>query len=228
MLHENFQLKEKRLKDELLETNVNPLDKSFYQGDDVLASTASLLGKKLCTSIDGQYTSGMIVEAEAYRGRDDLACHAYPNRHSAKWEAMYLSGGHAYVYICYGIHALFNIVTGKDGIAEVALIRAIQPIDGLEIMQQRRKASNALSLTNGPGKLSQALGISKQHDKEPLFGSYPLIWLEDFQDVEESTVITGPRVGLSTAMHCMNWPWRYRIKDNPYLSKPNKVWYHGW
>jgi DNA-3-methyladenine glycosylase len=123
----------------------------FYQGVDVVAIARELLGKVLVTNIDGAITSGMIVETEAYHGLKDKACHAYNGRRTARTEVMYQSGGLAYVYLCYGIHSLFNIVTNVKDRADAVLIRAIEPLEGLEVMMERRKQAKLQpTLTAGP------------------------------------------------------------------------------
>ena len=136
----------------------------FYQREDVLAISHELLGKVLCTNFNGSLTTGIIVETEAYAGVADRASHAYGGRRTNRTEVMYSPPGTAYVYLCYGIHHLFNVVTNVEGVPHAVLIRAIEPIEGIDIMLQRRKMSKLLpKLTAGPGILSQALGISTQH-----------------------------------------------------------------
>ncbi len=202
--------------------------KEFYLTGDVLDISIKLLGTKLCSIIDGQYTSGIIVETEAYRGKDDKACHAFGGNKSPRALTMYMEGGHAYVYMCYGIHPLFNIVTGIENEAEVVLIRAIEPLDGLDVMKERRGQAQIKNLCNGPGKLSQALGISKKNNQQPLFNESSNLWIEEYLDLKDESIISGPRVGLSTAQECMNWPWRFRIEGNSFSSKPNHVFYNGY
>ncbi len=203
------------------------LPQNFYLKGDVLDISRNLLGKKICSTIGDGFTSGIIVETEAYRGKDDKACHAFGGKKTPRSLTMFMPGGFAYVYMCYGIHPLFNIVTGNKDEAEVVLIRAIQPLDGIDVMQKRRKQTKVKVLCNGPGKLTQALGISKSQNEIPLFDKSSDLWLEDHLDVTKNDIISGPRVGLTTAEECMNWPWRFRIKDNPYPSKPNHVFYEG-
>ena len=143
-----------------MEHKVYVLPKNFYQNDDVVQLAKELLGKLIITQIDGKITSGIIVETEAYRGPDDKGCHAFGGRYTERTKTMYAQGGTVYVYICYGIHPMLNIVTGPEGDAHAILIRALEPLEGIEIMLKRR---NVLSLnpelTNGPGKLAVALGI---------------------------------------------------------------------
>ena len=156
------------------------LPKSFYARTDVVQVSKDLLGKSLVTNFNGQRTVGKIVETEAYRAPDDKACHAYNNRRTKRTEIMFKEGGCAYVYLCYGIHHLFNVVTGPKDMAHAVLIRGIEPIDGLETMLKRRNQTKLKSnLTAGPGILSKALGISTQHTGLSLLSAKSNIWIED-------------------------------------------------
>ncbi|MFW5760387.1 MAG: DNA-3-methyladenine glycosylase [Cyclobacteriaceae bacterium] len=195
------------------------LEASFYQRNDVVEISRELLGKYFCTNIDGYYTAGMIVETEAYHGRNDKACHAHLNRRTKRTEIMYAPGGVAYVYLCYGIHYLFNIVTNRKELADAILVRAIEPIDGVEIMLQRRKMSKlAPKITAGPGSVSQALGISKKHYGESLLGN--TLWLEDRGIIiHPDEIIASTRVGVAYAEEDALLPWRFRVKGNIYTSK---------
>ena len=192
---------------------------SFYTKDNVVGISKELLGKYLCTHIDGRYTCGMIVETEAYSGINDKACHAHLNRRTKRTEIMYATGGVAYVYLCYGIHHLFNIITNVKKQADAILIRAIEPTDGLDVMLQRRKMDElAPKITAGPGTVSQALGINKTHYGESLFANK--IWLEDRGvEINDSAIIASPRVGVAYAEEDALLPWRFRIKGNIYTSK---------
>ncbi len=144
-----------------------PVD--FYQREDVITISRELLGKVLCTNVDGKLTTGIIVETEAYAGVTDRASHAYGGRQTRRTKTMYAPGGTAYVYLCYGIHHLFNVVTNMEGVPHAVLIRAIQPQDGIDIMLQRRNMKNLLAkLTSGPGILSKAMGISILNSGESL------------------------------------------------------------
>lgn len=187
------------------------LPKTFYQRDDVLKISKELLGKFLYSAIDGELTGGMIIESEAYRGIDDRACHAYGNRRTKRTEVMYQEGGVCYVYLCYGIHHLLNVVTHGLGYPHAVLIRALKPTEGLACMRQRRKniKKDAL-LTYGPGSLTKALGITTQHNGISLLGS--LIWIED-QNVVISPheIIASPRIGVDYAGEDALLPWRFRI-----------------
>ncbi|UZR95031.1 DNA-3-methyladenine glycosylase [Chondrinema litorale] len=195
------------------------ITKEFYENEDVVDVAKQLLGKMLCTNIDGVFTSGKIVETEAYCGAIDKACHAHLNRRTKRTEVMFGEGGHAYVYLCYGIHALFNIVTNKKGSADAVLIRAIEPVAGIDTMLERRKMDKtAYRLTAGPGILSQALGIDTSHYGTDLVDN--LIWLEDHKVVvDNNEIISSARVGIDYAGEDALLPWRFRIRDNKWCSK---------
>lgn len=187
------------------------LPKSFYQRDDVIAISQELLGKVLYSAIDGILTGGIIIETEAYHGIDDRASHAYGNRRTKRTEVMYQEGGICYVYLCYGIHSLLNVVTHGSGHPHAVLIRALKPIHGIDCMRKRRKKSkNDSQLTSGPGSLTQALGITTQHNGISLDGS--LIWIEDQGiHVKLKDIISSPRVGVDYAGEDALLPWRFRL-----------------
>jgi DNA-3-methyladenine glycosylase len=195
------------------------LGKAFYTREDAITISKELLGKFLVTCIDGRLTSGMIVETEAYLGAEDKASHAYGNRRTKRTEPFYKEGGIAYVYLCYGIHYLFNIITNKAEIPHAVLIRAVEPSDGIDIMLERRKKAKLTpELTAGPGALSVALGISARHNETDLLENE--IWVEDRGGVvNENEIIASPRVGVAYAKEYALKPWRFRVKDNPYTSK---------
>jgi DNA-3-methyladenine glycosylase len=192
---------------------------SFYQQEDVLALSQQLLGKYLFTYFDHVLTGGMIVETEAYRAPEDRASHAYGMRRTQRNAVMYQAGGVCYVYMCYGLHALFNIVTNREEVPHAILVRAIEPTEGLEVMLKRRnKRFVEYSLTAGPGALAQALGISKQHNGLLLTGSP--IWLEDDGHfVLKEEIIASPRVGIAYAGEDALLPWRFRLKNTPWTSR---------
>ncbi|MFN4082895.1 MAG: DNA-3-methyladenine glycosylase [Bacteroidia bacterium] len=191
----------------------------FYCRDSVTEIAKDLLGKKLITNINNQITGGIIVETEAYEGVIDKASHAYNNRFTNRTKTMYKSGGHTYVYLCYGIHHLFNVVTNIEGIPHAVLIRAIEPTDGIELMLKRRnKQLLEPKLTNGPGSLTKALGISQKHDAILLTDK--IIWIEDCGvNVDLNQIIAGPRVGVGYAGEHSKWPYRFRIKGNKFAGK---------
>ena len=155
------------------------LPRSFYVRSNVVEIAQDLLGKYLFTDIKGVLTVGKIIETEAYNGRRDKACHAFLKR-TRRTNIMYHRGGHAYVYLCYGIHHLFNVVTNREGLADAILIRAIEPVHGLEDMIKRRGKNNHYKLTAGPGTLSQALGIQREMTGTDLLGNS--IWIANKKD----------------------------------------------
>ena len=189
------------------------LPADFYQREDVLLISRELLGKVLCTNFHGKLTSGIIVETEAYAGVTDKASHAYGGRRTKRTETMYAKGGSAYVYLCYGIHHLFNIVTNKENIPNAVLIRAIQPQDGIEIMLQRRNKKKVdQSFTAGPGSLTRALGITVKDSGTLLMDN--LIWLED-QNINYTNqdILSSPRIGVQYAGKDAQKPWRFQIEN---------------
>lgn len=188
------------------------LPREFYVRPDVVQIAKELLGKFLLSRIQDSVTGGMIMETEAYAGPEDRASHAYNNRLSTRTEIMYHSGGVAYVYLCYGIHHLFNIVTNIEGIPHAVLIRAIDPSDGIDLMLRRRHMKKvAPNLSSGPGTLTQALGIQTSLTGTDLTGNQ--IWLEDRGIVvSENQITASPRVGVSYAGKDANKPWRFRLE----------------
>ncbi|SVC87898.1 uncharacterized protein METZ01_LOCUS340752 [marine metagenome] len=197
---------------------MSKLTTKFYQREDILLISRELLGKVLCTNFHGKLTSGIIVETEAYAGVTDKASHAYGGRRTKRTETMYAKGGSAYVYLCYGIHHLFNIVTNKENIPHAVLIRAIQPRDGIEIMLQRRnKKKIDHTLTSGPGSLTRALGITVKDSGTFLMDN--LIWLED-QNINYSNqdILSTPRVGVQYAEKDAQNPWRFQVENSPWVS----------
>jgi DNA-3-methyladenine glycosylase len=198
------------------------LTEAYYQGDDVVAISKDLLGKYLFTHIDGLTTGGYIVETEAYNGIIDKASHAYGDRQTPRTKTMYMKGGIAYVYLCYGIHEMFNIVTSAEGQPRAILIRAINPTEGLDVMLHRR---NMLALkpniTMGPGSVAMALGISRNINALSLQSD--TIWLEDRGlAFPEESIASVPRIGVSYAAEDALLLYRFYVKGNPYVSKPNK------
>jgi DNA-3-methyladenine glycosylase len=198
------------------------LPDSYYQSSDVVAIGKDLLGKYLFTHIDGVTTGGYIVETEAYNGIIDKASHAYGNRHTPRTKTMYMKGGIAYVYLCYGIHEMFNIVTSGEGQPRAILIRAINPTEGLDVMLHRRNMLTIKpNITMGPGSMAQALGISRNINAFSLQSD--TIWLEDRGLVfPQESIASVPRIGVSYAAEDALLPYRFYVKENPYVSKPNK------
>lgn len=195
------------------------LPRSFYQQKNVVDLAQKLVGKVLCTRFDGILTSGLITETEAYCGRGDKACHANNGTRTDRTETMYQAGGIAYVYLCYGIHHLFNVVTNATDKADAILVRAIQPLDGKEQMLARRELTDVnSSLTAGPGRLTQALGISTDYDGTNLTGNK--IWIEDRNiDFSSDALTATTRVGVGYAGEDAKLPWRFYPSESKWVSK---------
>lgn len=197
------------------------LDTDFFRRNDVTNMARELLGTVLRTSFDGSHTSGIIVETEAYRAPEDKASHAYNNRRTKRTETMFRDGGISYVYLCYGIHHLFNIVTATENVAHAILIRAIQPIEGEDVMLARRGMARLLPRTTaGPGSLTKALGINTNHNGLDLTDNQGPIWIEDpgIDKDQPIDIIASPRVGVDYAEECAAWPWRFRIRGSKWTS----------
>ena len=183
----------------------------FYGREDVVQISRELLGKVLCTKLNGQVTKVIITETEAYAGVSDKASHAYGGRRTKRTELLYARGGTAYVYLCYGIHHLFNVVTNKTGTPHAVLVRAGKSFAGNELMQKRRnKPHNDKSLLTGPGSLAQALGITTDLTGTNLLGDQ--IWIEDHQiSVADEAIAIGPRVGIDYAAEDSTRPYRFIV-----------------
>lgn len=199
--------------------NINILPKSFYLEDDVVQISNNLLGKIIITNIDSHVTFSRIVETEAYNGSKDKACHAYLNRKTPRTNVMFKEGGRSYVYVCYGLHHLFNIVTNGENEPNAVLIRAVQPILGLETMVDRRKVKGKINLTNGPGKLASALGITREFNDLTLYDSDSPIWIAEEKTDKPDEIIQTTRVGVDYAEEDAHLPWRFYVKGNPYVSR---------
>ncbi|KAF3361449.1 putative 3-methyladenine DNA glycosylase [Chlamydiales bacterium STE3] len=183
----------------------------YYLNEDTLFMGQDLLGKYLMTSFNNELTGGIIIETESYLGVEDRASHAFNNRRTKRNEVMYAEGGHAYVFRCYGIHALFNVVTSRREIPHAILIRAIKPVIGIETMLKRRKKSKVDStLSGGPGTLTQALGIDLIHNGLSLSGCD--IWLENREiAIEDGAIKSSPRIGIDYAGEDALKPWRFNL-----------------
>lgn len=195
------------------------MPQSFYERTDVVRIARKLLGKVLVTHIDGIYTAGMIVETEAYAGVADRASHAYSGRRTGRTEVMYSHGGVAYVFLCYGIHHLFNVVTHLQDVPHAILIRAVEPVDGIPAMMMRRgKTVLQPSLTAGPGAMSMALGITTKQTGLGLNG--PEIYIEDRGiKVNKKDIVAATRVGVAYAREDALRPYRFYVAGNKYVSK---------
>ncbi|MRX41599.1 DNA-3-methyladenine glycosylase [Flavobacterium sp. LC2016-23] len=195
----------------------------YYLNQDVLFLAKDLLGKVLYTQIEGEITAGIIVETEAYFGVRDKASHAYGGRRTNRTETLYREGGISYVYLCYGIHNLFNIVSAVEGEPHAVLIRAIEPLVGIAAIEARRNMpATKAAISSGPGSAAKALGIDRSFNGKELTGEE--IWVEDHGIRYPDDVIAAvPRVGVAYAQEDALLPWRFFVKDNKYVSKPNKV-----
>lgn len=190
----------------------------FYSGTDVLAIARTLLGKLLVTNVQGVITAGRIVETEAYNGVVDKASHAYNGRRTKRTEVMYRQGGAAYVYLIYGIHHLFNIVTNVAEVPHAVLIRAVEPVWGVEEMLLRTgKQKVDDTLTRGPGNASKALGISTLHTGFDLLGD-EIYLLDDGITYPETEIAATPRIGVDYAGEDALLPYRFYVKGNKYVS----------
>ncbi len=194
------------------------LQPAFYRRENVLLVAKELLGKLLITDKDAIHTSGRIVEVEAYAGAPDKASHAYGGRRTNRNDIMYGDGGFAYVYLCYGIHHLFNVVTNTEGTAHAVLIRSLEPVKGIADMLIRTGKKKAdSSLTRGPGNVSRALGIHTSDSGTPLTGKNIFIADDGFR-YESNAIFTSPRIGVDYAGDDALLPYRFYIKGNPYVS----------
>ena len=192
---------------------------SFYQNDDVVLISKNLLGKQLHSLIDGHLTAGIIVETEAYRGPEDKGSHAFNGRRTTRNDVMYSAGGVTYMYICYGIHDMLNIVTGPSDSSHAVLIRALEPTKGIDIMRERRALyTDDRRLCKGPGALAKAMGLRKAHNNISLLGGR--IWIEETGiSLQDEDIVSSPRIGLNIEEPYKSIPWRFYIKGNKYISR---------
>ncbi len=202
------------------------LPREFYTGDDTLQIARDLLGKLLVVATEtGARVSGAIVETEAYLGVEDKAAHSYGNRRTGRTETMFALGGTVYIFFIYGMYFQFNVVAGREGVPHAILIRAIEPVENIELMRERRiaKSKNPAikmpdkNLTSGPGKLCIALGIDKTFNNLDLLGDK--VWLEEGQTQNRVEISVGKRVGVDYAEEYAEKPWRFWIKDNAFVSR---------
>jgi DNA-3-methyladenine glycosylase len=198
------------------------LPHSFYERADVVQIARELLGKVLVTAWDGVHTSGRIVETEAYAGQQDKASHAYRG-HTPRTSVLFETSGTAYVYLCYGLHQMFNIATNIPGIPHAILIRAVEPLEGIEAMLQRtgKKVVDA-SLTRGPGNVGKAFGFHRSQTGLSLQGD-DLFIADDGYIVDPGKLGVSPRIGVAYAGEDALLPYRFYIKSNPYVSGKQKT-----
>jgi DNA-3-methyladenine glycosylase len=195
------------------------LPDEFYLNGNVVQVARDLIGKVLYTRWNGELTAGMIVETEAYSHRDDKACHAHLQRRTRRTKIMFAAGGVAYVYLCYGMHHLFNVVTNREGLADAVLVRALEPLEGAGIMAIRRAIpAGDRRLTSGPGNLTRALGISVADYGRRLDGEH--MGIEDAGiAVDPARIMISSRIGVEYAAEDALKPWRFFLKENRWVSK---------
>lgn len=192
------------------------MSKSFFQRP-TLVVARDLLGKYLVVKRGRMVLSGKIVETEAYRGEDDRACHASKGR-TPRTEILYAEAGTIYVYLIYGMYHCVNIVMEEKDFPSAVLLRAVEPIEGIHIMEKRRKTKHGTALASGPGKLCDAFGITKRMNGKTVFGD--TAWIEDRGEaVRRNDIVPVPRVGVDYAGACARLPWRFYIKKSPYVSR---------
>ena len=195
---------------------------NFYERKDVVAIAKDLLGKIVVTKLDKKITSGRIVETEAYVAHIDKASHSFGGRRTAKNEHMYAHPGTAYVYICYGMHQMFNIVTNEKDIPDAVLIRAVEPLEGIDIMLQRTgKPKLDFTLTKGPGNVGKALGIFKKHSGLYLLDNEIYLADDNFK-LKETEIGISKRIGVESAFPDSELPYRFYVRGNKYVSGKNK------
>jgi len=195
---------------------------SFYTRKDVVEIAKDLIGKIIVTNFDGSITSGRIVETEAYVAITDKASHSFGGKRTARNEHMYAAAGTAYVYICYGMHQMMNIITNDKNIPDAVLIRAVEPLEGIDIML-KRTGKNTLdkTLTRGPGNVGKALGIFKHHSGNHLLGN-KIYLMNDDTKIKEEQIGTSVRIGVEGAGADSLLPYRFYLKGNKYVSGKNK------
>lgn len=204
---------------EIFKGNVEmKLNEDFYRRTNVVKIAKELLGKVLYTRVDGVITGGIIVETEAYSWKE-RGCHAYAARKTDRTSIMFKEGGYAYVYMCYGIHYLFNVVTNREDTPEAVLVRALEPLHGMQEMRNRRNMfQSSFHLTSGPGKLTKALGIGRSFNGKSLLDDD--IWIEDHgTKLAAKRIEAGERIGIDYAGEDALLPWRFSVKGNAWVSK---------
>jgi DNA-3-methyladenine glycosylase len=194
------------------------IGREFYLSDDTIAIARDLLGKLIVVpDAAGNRISGMIVETEAYLGEIDRAAHTYEGRRTPRNESAYLIGGHVYVFFVYGMYYQLNVVCGPVDHPHVVLIRAVEPVEGIETMRQRRGEMKDRNLTSGPGKLCIALAIDKTLNGADLLADQ--IWLEDHRTFNHNDIAVGKRIGIDYAGEDVEKPWRFWVRGNEFVSR---------
>jgi DNA-3-methyladenine glycosylase len=195
------------------------LSRDFF-AQDTLTVARLLLGKRLARRLNGRRLSGRIVEVEAYIGQDDKGCHASVGR-TARNDVMFGPPGHAYVYFTYGMHWMFNIITEAEGFPAAVLIRALEPLEGVKVMERNRRGRTGFELCSGPAKLTQALQITRALNGADLCARRGAeLWIEDAPPISDDDIAISPRVGLNnTPDPWKSVPWRFRVRESPFVSK---------
>ncbi len=194
------------------------LTREFFTRADTVQIARDLLGKTLVVPDEnGERVSGIIVETEAYLGIEDKAAHSYNNRRTKRTETMFAVGGTAYIFFIYGIYYQFNVVAGEAGTPHAVLIRAVEPLESIEKMRERRGQMKDQNLTSGPGKLCIALGIDKTFNNLDLLGDQT--WLEEGAKISDGEIVSGKRIGIDYAEEYAEKPWRFWLKENSFVSR---------
>ncbi len=194
------------------------LERDFYVSDDTVNIARDLLGKLLVMPDEhGKRVSGMIVETEAYLGITDRAAHSYGGRRTRRTEATYALGGHTYVFLVYGMYHQLNVVTGPINHPHVVLIRALEPVEGIEIMRERRGPMKDKNLTSGPGKLCISMAVDRSLNGDDLLGGR--IWIEKYRAVDHKEIDFGRRIGIDYAGEDAYKPWRFWLDGNQFVSR---------
>ena len=197
---------------------MKPLPRSFFSRP-TRTVARELLGCRLVRQLNGDRLAGIVVEAEAYIGEQDQACHAKVGK-TPRTQVMYGPAGFSYVYFTYGMHWMLNVVTETEGFPAAVLIRAIQPVEGIDVMQQLRGGKNLGNLCNGPAKLTQAMGIARGQNSLDLCRPSSELCIEPGINFSRNVIACSPRIGLGeTPEPWRSKPWRYLVKDNPFVSK---------
>lgn len=195
---------------------MNIIQREFYSCDTIEVSK-NLLGQILVRETDEGITSGIIVETEAYLGEKDPAAHSYKGR-SDRVRAMYGDSGCAYIYLIYGMYQCFNITSGKKGLPEAILIRALEPIDGVDLMKKRRNTDKITNLCSGPGKLCMAMDIGKSLYGCDLTDRKSGLWIECGNTIADSDIIASKRINIDYAGEAKDYLWRFTVKDSKFIS----------
>ncbi len=191
---------------------IKPINRSLLLKEDPVFLAKWLLNKYLISTVNNSTIVSKITETEAYKAPEDKASHAYRNKRTKRTNIFFEEGGLAYVYLCYGLHQMFNVVTGPKEVPHAILIRAIEPIQGIQFIKERRKIKDNKNYCNGPGKLCQALGITNNINGIDICNNNSPIWLGDNKPVEAHKILASPRVGIDYAEEWVNVEWRFRVR----------------